>query len=275
MTGQVIRVIAGFYDVLADNRQYRVRGSGNLRNEKTSPLVGDFVNFDEDGMLIKILERKNELTRPKVANIDQAAVVMSLKDPNYSSFLLNKMLAVVESQRIKPIVIFTKADLGDASPTREYEQQGYDVVLVNNNSQEGINKLRGKLMNKLTVFMGQTGAGKSTTINSLLETKRETQEISKALGRGKHTTRVVEVEIMGNLRIIDTPGFSNFELEMNKLQLAHAFFDFDLLATKCKFRSCLHLHEKITDCAVKRALQENKIHQTRYNDYVKMMGEIK
>lgn len=275
MTGQVIRVIAGFYDVLSDGKEYRVRASGNLRNNKNSPLVGDFVDFDFEGMLLSISPRKNELIRPKVANIDQAVIVMSLAEPTYSSFLLNKMLASVEAERIVPIIVFTKADIGDVSPCEEYEMQGYITILVDNTSGKGISKLRGLLEDKLTVFMGQTGAGKSSTINSLLETKRETQEISKALGRGKHTTRVVEVEISGTMKIIDTPGFSSFELEMTKLQLAHSFKDFDLLATECKFRSCLHLHEQENDCAVKRAVSDGKISVVRYNDYLKMMGELK
>lgn len=275
MVGQVIRVIAGFYDVLSENKEYRVRASGNLRNLGNNPLVGDFVVFNMDGMLLEIKERSNELIRPKVANIDQAVVITSLKEPNYSSYLLNKMLAMVESQRIKPLIVFTKSDIGDVSPAKEYRDQGYEVVVVNNHSKSGIDDLRQKLVNKLNVFMGQTGAGKSSTINSLLGIERETQAISKALGRGKHTTRVVEVEILGDLKLIDTPGFSSFEIALSKLDLAHAWHDFDILSTKCKFRSCLHINEREEDCAVKKALAEEKISQARYNDYVKMMGEIK
>lgn len=275
MRGQVLRVIAGYYDVEVGNKEYRVRGSGNLRNEKISPLVGDFVDFTEDGMLTEVFSRHSEFIRPKVANVDQAVVVMSLISPNYSSYLLNKMLAIIEAQRVKPIIVFTKSDLTEENPKVDYESQGYEVYLIDNKTQKGIDALKAALMDKLTVFMGQTGAGKTSTINSIGNLNRETQEISKALGRGKHTTRVVEVVNIDGAKIIDTPGFSSFEIPFDKLTLAKSFKDFDLLSAKCKYRSCLHVAEKFEDCAIKQAVENKKISLTRYNDYVKMMGEIK
>ncbi len=272
MRGQVVRVISGFYDIVIDDKEYRVRGSGNLRKEEQSPLVGDFVEFEENGMLTKIYPRANSLVRPKVANIDQAVIVTSLKEPNYSSILLNKFLAIIEASSIKPVILFTKRDLVDSSPKEEYVSQGYEVYEISNNDVDSLNELRKIFKDKLTVFTGQTGAGKSTTINNLADTNIKTQEISKALGRGKHTTRVVEIIPWNHGRLIDTPGFSSLEFNLSKLQLARAYHDFEKLSVNCKFnRTCIH--NKENDCAIKDAVKDGTISEQRYLDYIRLLKE--
>ena len=273
MKGQVVRVIAGFYDVVVGDQEYRVRGSGNLRNNSDSPLVGDFVEFEEDGFLSKIHERRNQLERPKVANVDQAVIVISLKEPDYSSILLNKFLAIIEFNGIKPIIVFTKKDLTEESHLEELISSGYEAYEVSNKNQEGIEQMIPSFKDKLTVFTGQTGAGKSSTIESLSKIHRETQEISKALGRGKHTTRVVEIVPWHGGRLIDTPGFSSLELNLTKQELSKSFKQFAEFSKSCKFNDCIH--NKEIKCAVKKAVEDNIISKQRYYDYLRLLEEAK
>jgi ribosome biogenesis GTPase len=165
MIGQVVKINSGFYDIFSDGKIYRTRGSGNLREKSQNPLVGDQVKFNPDGFLYEILERKNFLIRPKVANIDQVVIVTALCEPKFSSFILDKFLAIIEFQGIKPVILFTKADLTDDKIFRDYLSQGYDVVKISNTDEsQDYSQLTNLLKNKLSVFTGQSGAGKSTTI---------------------------------------------------------------------------------------------------------------
>lgn len=273
MVGQIVRVIAGFYDIDCNGVEYRTRGAGNLRLGELSPVVGDIVDFEKDGFITRIHERRNSLVRPKVANIDQAIIVISLKEPDYSSYLLNKFLAIVEYNNIDPVIVFTKRDLVTSSPKEEYEKQGYKVFEVSNKNPETTKILEPIFKDKLSVFTGQTGAGKSSTIQSLTNVERETQEISKSLGRGKHTTRVVEIVPWHGGKLIDTPGFSSLELNLTKEELARSFKDFKKFADTCKFKNCVHKHENV--CGVKDAVEKGLISQARYNDYLKMLEEAK
>ncbi|MCP4336759.1 MAG: ribosome small subunit-dependent GTPase A [Mycoplasma sp.] len=268
--GQIIRINAGFYDIISDNKEYRTRGSGNLRNSGVTPLVGDFVNFEPDGFLLNVLERKNFLNRPKVANLDQVIVITSLIEPKYSSLLLNKFLAIIEFNNIEPIIVFTKKDLTKDSYLQEYIDQGYKTFEISNKDKDSLMELKPIFKNKLSVFTGQTGAGKSTTINSLTNLNLKTQKISKSLGRGKHTTRVVQIYDWFGGRLIDTPGFSSLEFNLTKLQLANSYKDFKNLATKCKFKNCLHSKEP--NCKVIDKVNKT-ISINRYNDYIKILKE--
>lgn len=274
MVGQVVRVIAGYYDVVTDeNKEYRTRGSGNMRNEQQSPLVGDYVDFEIDGFVTKIHPRKNSLVRPKVANIDQAIIVISLKEPDYSSILLNKFLAIIEFNNIDPIIVFTKKDLTNETHIDEFKHFGYKTFEISNLEPNTLNELKYVFKDKLSVFTGQTGAGKSTTINNLAQTNRETQEISKALGRGKHTTRVVEIIPWHGGRLIDTPGFSSLDLNLTRLELSKSYKQFRELSKKCKFNNCLH--DKEMDCEIKRAVETKVVSEQRYNDYIRLLKEAK
>lgn len=274
MKGQLISINKGQFAIKSDSEIYFAKSSGKLRFENQSPLVGDFVEFEPDGFVTKIYERKNELVRPKVSNVDQAIVVMSMVEPNYSSILLNKFLAIIEFNNIHPIIIFTKTDLTDETHLEEYKKQGYEAYEVSNELGEGIESLKNIFKDKLTVFTGQTGAGKSTTINSITGLQEETGEISKALGRGKHTTRMVKIiDWMGG-QLIDTPGFSSLEFSMTKFELSRSYFDFRQYSLKCKFsRSCLH--NKEVDCNIKTMVKEGKITEQRYKDYIRLLEEAK
>jgi len=270
MKGKVIRSISGFYDIKSDGKVYRVRGSGNLREQEVSVLVGDEVDFDIDGHLKKVFPRKNYLIRPKVANVDQAIIVISIEEPKLSKVLLNKFLANIEFAGIDPIIIFTKIDYGPA-PAKEYEQMGYQVFLVDNNKKipEGLKQI---FKDKLSVFTGQTGVGKSSTINNIAKLNRETQEISKALGRGKHTTRVVEVVDWAYGELIDTPGFSKLELQLNEKELSKSWAIFRKLSDSCAFNNCLHINEK--NCKVKNEIGKS-ISKDFYEIYIRLNKEIK
>lgn len=229
--------------------------------------------FTPDEFLTSILPRKNSLVRPKVSNVDQALIVMSLKEPNYSSILLNKFLAIIEHNLIKPIIIFTKKDLSEESYVEEYTSMGYEVYEISNETKEGIEELKPIFKNKLSVFTGQTGAGKSSTINSIAGLNLKTDKISKALGRGKHTTRVVSIIDWMEGQLIDTPGFSSLTFEMTKLELARSYKIFEEASMKCEFsRTCIH--NKELKCGVKKYIEENKISEQMYKDYIRLLQLI-
>lgn len=274
--GQVIKLNAGFYDIKSENKIFRTRARGNLREQNINPLVGDFVEFQENGFLINVLARKNFMLRPKVANVDCVAIVTSLVEPKLSTLLLDKFLAIIEFQKIEPILIFTKIDLAnDRQVIQDYISQGYSCFEIDNKntSYQTIENLKSILKNKLVVFTGQTGVGKSTTINNLLNLDLETNEISKALGRGKHTTRTIEIFTKDDLSIIDTPGFGSLEINLTQLELAKSFKDFQVWSKQCKFRSCLHYKENEEECFIKRKKRSGELLESRYENYLKMLNK--
>ena len=273
MIGQIIKINAGFYDVLSNGEVFRTRGSGNLRETSQNPLVGDNVKFNPNGFLYEILDRKNFLIRPKVANIDQIIVVTALTEPKFSSFLLDKFLSIIEFQKIKPIILFTKSDLINDDVFIKYKSQGYDVLKISNNdSNQSYVSLKKKLKDKLSVFTGQSGAGKSTTINKISNLQIETQNISKNLGRGKHTTRVIEIHHFNDYEIIDTPGFSILESTLSKNQLAKSYHDFKKLSLECEFRTCIHFKE--LKCKIKDEVKNGNILESRYKNYIRLINEV-
>ena len=244
-----------------------------MRDNNTTPLIGDYVEFKDEQLLTKIKPRKNELIRPKVANIDQAIIVTALSEPSFSSLLLDKMLAIIESQSIPVVIIFTKSDLGNQQPYYDYQSQGYKCFMINNHdNSSNWSEIKNTLKNKLTVFTGQSGAGKTSLLNNLFNLSNETNEISKALNRGKHTTRVVEIFEEENMKIIDTPGFSSLVINLTKEELAKSYFDFKNWSKLCEFNSCLHYKEK--NCEIKKQLEMKKLLNSRYENYIKMLLEI-
>ena len=241
-------------------------------------MVGDYVEFKADneneGYVLKILERKNQLVRPPVANVDCAIVVTACVEPDFSSNLLDRQLVMLSENEIVPILYFSKADMMDETtkermlPVFDYYSKYYRTVVSEKDmaDEELVSALLEEAGNVLVV-MGQTGAGKSTLLNRLdPKLKLETGEISKALSRGRHTTRKVSLmDVKGHL-IADTPGFSSFELrEIEKERLSSLFEDFNEYSPQCRFRGCLHLNEP--DCAVKAAVLEGKILESRYENY--------
>ena len=276
--GQIRQSLSGYYDIFSEGKTYRTRARGNFRKKGQTPLVGDYVEFKADneneGYVLKILERKNQLVRPPVANVDCAIVVTACIEPDFSSNLLDRQLVMLSENEIVPILYFSKADLMDETtkermlPVFDYYSKYYRTVVSEKNmaDEELVSALLGEAGNVLVV-MGQTGAGTSTLLNRLdPKLKLETGEISKALSRGRHTTRKVSLmDVKGHL-IADTPGFSSFELrEIEKERLSSLFEDFNEYSPQCRFRGCLHLNEP--DCAVKAAVLEGKILESRYENY--------
>ncbi|WP_406614410.1 ribosome small subunit-dependent GTPase A [Mycoplasma corogypsi] len=273
----IYKIVAGSYTCVSeDGTEINIPAAGRLRYENITPLVGDKVKIDGT-KIVQILERKNEFIRPKVANVDQMLVFMSIKDPEFQPFLVDKYLAIIEAKNIEPIFCFTKIDLDQAEAIKwkiYYQKMGYKVFLIDNSVPDNLNELKALFKNKYSVFMGQSGVGKTTTLNNLGKYSFETQNISKALGRGKHTTRVVMIVPFNDGYLIDTPGFSSLILDLDELELAQSYFSFKKLAPSCKYRSCLHQNESINDCAIKQHIGTDLIPELRYQNYLKLLLEV-
>jgi ribosome biogenesis GTPase len=278
--GQIHLALAGFYDVqTADGQLFRTRARGNFRKRDLKPLVGDWVTFTADtpneGYILSIDERQNELLRPPVANVDQAIVVTAVKMPDWSSNLLDRQLVALEEKDIEPLIYFTKTDLLSADEMTEmvavasgYRMAGYQVILPEVAFDEpSLDEVKASLAGKLSVVMGQTGAGKSTLLNHLdPNLGLATGEVSQALSRGKHTTRQVGLVSLFDGLVADTPGFSSFEIfDMPANELTHYFREIDAAAVNCRFRGCVHINEP--GCAVKEAVAAGTIMQSRYENY--------
>jgi ribosome biogenesis GTPase len=282
LKGKIIKALSGFYYVASEDEIFQTRARGNFRNRKITPLVGDEVIFESsnqtDGYLLEILPRKNELVRPPVANVDQGVVVTSLVEPNFSYNLLDRFLVTLEYEGIEPIIFLTKADLvKDLAAMKAIEETyqaiGYHVI-TSKVEGEDLLELQRYFPERITVFMGQSGAGKSTLLNRIVpELALETGVISESLGRGKHTTRHVELLPICDGLVADTPGFSSIDfLEIEAVELPKLFPDFLAVAANCRFRECMHLNEP--DCAVKQGVAANEIAETRYKNYVQFLEEI-
>lgn len=290
--GIVTKSLSGFYDVTTKSGEvFQTRARGLFRLKQTSPIVGDKVEFESEnnneGTLTKIYPRKNELSRPSVANVDVGLIIISAVDPAFSTTLLDRMLVSVEEQNIEPVIYLSKTDLIHASEKEElkkyvdvYESIGYHFIAIDEASKtkaeikikEAFQK---EFTDKIIVFMGQSGAGKSTLLNFLDDSLNlKTGETSKALGRGKHTTRHVELLPLFGGWFADTPGFSSIEfsdLEANDLETC--FPEIFQVSHQCKFNTCLHHNEP--KCAVKEAVQKGKIASFRYQNYLNILEEIK
>lgn len=285
--GKIQQSLSGFYDVISDGELYRTRARGNFRNKKVTPLVGDEVEFQLDdnqqGYILKILPRKNELTRPPIANIDQAIVATSVVQPDFSSNLLDRQLIALEISKIRPVIYFTKTDLLTEKQwdyfkelATGYSQIGYQVILpLTSFDEDSLTEVKHTLDGNETVIMGQTGAGKSTLLNHIApELNLATGEISQALNRGKHTTRKVSLLKIGSGLIADTPGFSSYDpFELQANELAQYFPEFKRASKFCRFRGCVHVNEP--DCEVKKDVADKKIMHSRYENYLQLYMDIK
>lgn len=278
MKGRIIKALAGFYYVADGDQVYTCKARGKFRKTRQKPLVGDEVEFElsgEEGYIVKLLPRKNELIRPPICNVDQALLVFSIIHPDFDSLLLDRFLANIEHLRIHPIIVITKIDLDDhlVEPIRE-AYSDYDVIFVSSKDHTGIDEVKSRLKDRTTVVTGQSGVGKSSLLNALdIHLHIATNEISEALGRGRHTTRHTELMPMHGGYIADTPGFSSLELTMTPEELAVSYHDFREYAATCKFRGCLHDSEP--HCGVKEAVDEGKISHSRYEHYLTFLKEVK
>jgi len=283
--GQIRKALSGYYYVEQDGELIQCRGRGVFRNRGESPLVGDIVDFtkegESDGYVMKIHPRKNELVRPPIANIDQAILVFSVKEPSFNTILLDRFLVVLESFHIEPIICLTKMDLLTDEELvaiqpyiKDYENIGYEVITTYKDDASLLERIQPMLEGKMTVLAGQSGVGKSTLLNTLIPALNlKTGIISQSLGRGKHTTRHVElIEVCGGL-LADTPGFSSFDFDtIEKEELTTCFPEFSRISEGCKFRGCLHIREP--KCAVKSALETGEIKDYRYEHYEQFLQEI-
>ena len=274
MEGLIVKNISDLYRVKSQNSYFDCKAKGLFRKKNITPTVGDRVIFDENKLIITdILERKNILVRPPIANIDQALIVMSTINPTFSTYLVDKLITIIEFNNIKPIICLSKLDLLNNKEIEDYidyyKSIGYEVVL--NTELDKIKKL---LKNKITVLTGQSGVGKSTLLNKLdSNLLLKTNDISYALGRGKHTTRHTEIYELFDGYIADTPGFSSLFLDMKKEDVRDNMIEFNEYKDKCKYRDCMHLNED--ECEIKRLVKEGTIISSRYENYVKFISEIK
>ncbi len=282
-SGRIIRVLSGFYTVYDGSQSVVCKARGKFRKDALKPLVGDFCDFSQEGnnegYVMHIHERKNALIRPPMANIDQAIIVVSAKEPDFSTILLDRFLALVEHENIQPIILVTKMDLVSENDEiyailDSYQKAGYEVVTSSQDDFTNNEKIKMLFKDKVSVFTGQSGVGKSSLLNRLVpELQLKTGVISNVLGRGKHTTRHVELfELFGGW-VADTPGFSNLDLTMTARELATSYHDFKELSQQCKFRGCLHKSEP--DCMVKIAVENGDISNERYQHYLQFLEEIK
>lgn len=277
MKGLIIKNISNDYLIKAENNLYNCKPRGKFRKDKIIPLVGDKVEFNEqDKYITKIYPRKNSLIRPSVSNVDQALIVTSVKTPNFDTNLLDKLLTIISFNNIEPVICFTKLDLLDNKEQKEietyinyYNNLGYKTVT--NSKKENFSNI---FDNKITVLAGQSGAGKSSLLNLLNPTlKLQTNEISKALNRGKHTTRHTELYKLLGGYIADTPGFSQVDFrKMTKYDIRDNMKEmFDNLH-ECKYRDCMHIKED--GCKVKQLLAEGTILKSRYNNYKLFLSSV-
>lgn len=282
MQGQIRKALSGFYYIKSGDQTYQTRARGNFRNRKITPLVGDEVIFESsnptDGYLLEIKPRKNELVRPAVANVDQGVVVTSMVEPNFSYNLLDRFLVTLEDKGIEPIIYLSKIDLLEdltevAKIKETYQAIGYTVI-ASSDDEKNIRDLEQLFPERLTVFMGQSGAGKSTMLNKIVpELELETGEISDSLGRGRHTTRHVELLPIAGGLVADTPGFSSIDfLTIEAVDLPKQFPEFVAASHLCKFRECMHAKEP--DCEVKRRVTAGEIAETRYENYLQFLAEV-
>lgn len=274
MQGKIVKNISNLYSVLANNKIYNCKPRGKFRNLNITPLVGDEVIIDEENnYILDILPRKNELNRPFIANVDIALILTSIKDPDLSLLLLDKQITFLILHSIKPVIVFSKLDLANDELlnkvdelSKYYESIGIDVFYNND-----LVSLKKYLKGKEVVITGQTGAGKSTLINKLGDLNIKTDEISYALGRGKHTTRHVEIYNIEDINIADTPGFSALDISgYSKEEIRDAYPEFR--DNTCKFKDCMHNKEK--ECSVKKLVESNKILKTRYDNYIRIISEV-
>lgn len=281
--GTIYKGIGGFYYVKTPQGELiECKPRGIFRKRGQKPLPGDRVILKtEAGTLYidEILPRKNSFVRPPVANVDQFFVIASTTEPTPSTLVIDKLLAVALDQEAQGVLLISKGDLVEPDDLLEkYSKSGIQAIAIDALTEKGLDEVRGLLNGKLSVFAGNSGVGKSTLLNALLPTaQRETGEISQKLGRGRHTTREVEIfELAGGL-VADTPGFASFDLQSaGKLQADNLQFAFPEIGKRmpdCKFSGCAHLGEK--GCAVKQALEQGEISQSRYDSYVTLYKEAK
>lgn len=284
MKGLILKAISGFYYVFAEGKTIECKARGSFRNKGESPLVGDMVEItsqnDENGVIESIYERKNSLIRPNVANIDKLFIVSSFVTPAPNTLIIDRLTAICAFYSIIPVIVFNKCDLGDFSFYKAiYENSGFKTLVVSAQTGEGVNELKNELYGCISAFTGNSGVGKSSLLNVIFPTLNlQTGEVSDKLGRGRHTTRHIELfahEFNGY--VADTPGFSSLDTQYFSIEfkekLVDCFPDFSNFVCDCQFADCAHIGEK--GCGVANAVKDGKIEGSRYESYIAIYNELK
>lgn len=283
--GIITKGIGGFYYVKTETGIYESRARGNFREDKLTPLIGDIVDLriseeDETGYILKIHDRKSQLVRPPVANVNKSLVVMSIKKPDVNTWLLDKFILMSEYEKLDIVIVINKIDL-DMEKAKELEKiyldAGYKVILTNTLEGIGKGKIKEELKDSITVLSGPSGAGKSSIINMInKDFNLEVGNVSEKTKRGKHTTRHVELlELEENSYVLDTPGFSSLKLDFldSEVEVKNYFREIKDYGYECKFQSCLH--DKEPGCNVKKLVEDGIIAESRYNNYLSLVEEVK
>ena len=285
MTGTIIKALRGFYYVGegAEQEPITCRGRGKLRHQKITPLVGDHVAItvteDGTGMVDEVLPRANQFLRPMVANMDQLVILASGAIPVTDPFLIDRMVSLGEYKGCQPFICFNKCDLEPATQLVElYQRAGFQSFAISAQTGEGLEQLLGVLDGKISAFTGNSGVGKSSVLNALCpQFGLKVGQVSEKLGRGRHTTRHVELFRVGGGLVADTPGFSAFDVEQMELipkeELAHTFREFRPYLEQCRFVGCAHVKER--GCAVREAVDNGAIAPSRYQSYVRLYDHVK
>ena len=283
MTGILLKAIAGFYYVEAGGNIYECKARGIFRKNGETPTVGDFLEFDIidnlKGVVSKIIPRKNLLVRPPIANVDRLFIVSSHDTPAPNALLIDRLTAIAVNNDIEPIIVFNKCDLGQMEDWKSlYTRAGFKCIVTSGVNGEGCDEIKDMLKGKVSAFTGNSGVGKSSLLNCMFpDLDLKTGEVSSKLGRGRHTTRHVELYSVCGGYVADTPGFSSLDIErtmpLKKDELPFVFPDFSDYLGCCKFTSCTHTVEK--GCAVLEAVENGEIEKTRVESYISIYNEIK
>ncbi len=282
--GIILKGIGGLYFVETADAVFECKARGVFRKHGQKPIVGDRVEIHigkngEDNTIESIEPRLSELMRPPVANIDRLFILSSIKEPNPSTLIIDKMTAIARYKNIEPVVVITKSDLADTTELREiYEKSGVLFFAVSSKNGEGVDAVRAEFKGHISAFAGNTGVGKSSLLNAIApELSLKTGAISDKLGRGRHTTRAVELYKVGGGYVADTPGFSSLTIDNSEVipadELPFCFSEFKQFLGSCKFSSCRHINDK--GCEILKAIENGEISQSRHNSYVAMYDEVK
>lgn len=280
LKGRIIKSVGGIYEVETADGNLSCKARGIFRNKGISPYTGDFVRVcaeeNSEPLIVEIFERKNEIVRPPMANLDAVLLVISACEPYPNAYVIDKLMAVFESKGIETVPVFTKQDISDSSELmRVYEDLGYRCFPVNNTTGQGADEIKEYINGKTVALIGNSGVGKSSLINCIFpELARATGEISKKLGRGRHTTREVTLYPFGDGYIADTPGFSTVEvnryIDIPKEELKYCFRE--MAEAECRFSNCVHLKE--AGCTVRERFSNGEIAKSRYESYERMYTEL-